>query len=198
MGRRVVYVVLIASFVLTGCCWQGEIPVKIFLDSKWDDDEQLAIMFGMEQWEDEAGLNFFEFVGDFDDYEFTFLEDIGDGRHVVYKLMEPNEDSLWLENNYDHDHHAPGSVLAGYGLRTDILLYWYRFFTYYSPNDRENYLIFLSNLATHESGHFLGLGHNNVDCSQSMMAPRGCTPDGEYREIAGGDVEQLCVFYDCP
>lgn len=197
MGRRVIYVVLIVFFVFTGCYGSDDVPFQIFLDSKWDEDEQLAIIFGMERWEDEAGINFFEFVGEFTDDEFTF-EDIDDGHHVVYKLMAPNEDTLWLEDNYDCNCYAPGSKLNGYGLHTDILLYWYRFSAYYGPDDRENYLIFLSNLITHESAHFLGLGHNNVDCSRSMMAPINCTPDGEYREIADEDVEQLCVFYDCP
>jgi hypothetical protein len=201
MARNSICAVLVAiAFSLSGCYGQdlSEGPIEIWFDPQWDADEQEALIIGMERHEEATGVNFFDFVGEVDDSEYT-MEDGEDGRHVVYKLTSANEDTDYIESrNITPAERDSGSYLAGYGLHTDILLYWYHFRNKYS-DVREDYLIFLANLATHESGHFLGLGHNNVGCDESLMTGNGmCVPRGEYVPITEEDVDQLCVFYDCP
>lgn len=201
MARHSACALLIAVvFVLSGCYGQnlGDGPVEIWLDSQWEADEQEALIVGMERLEDATGVDFFEFMGTYEDDEFT-SDDLDDGRHTVYKFVEPNADSTWLEVNYT-SRYSPGSMLYGYGLHTDILLYWYNF-----PGGADNhqanrdiYLVFLSNLVAHEADHFLGVGHNQVESGESLMAPHMGEQNGDYTEITEEDVSQLCVFYDCP
>lgn len=186
---------------LSGCLSQNldDGPVEIWLDARWDSEEQTAIIYGMERWEEETGINFFDFPGVYEDEdgEFSVEGDLYDGRHVVYKLMSPSEDSIWLEENYYSSVSGRRTGLRGYGLHTDIILFWYSISQEEALSVRDIYLVSLSNLVTHESGHFLGMGHNVVDCAESMMAPVSCRHNGNYREITENDVDQLCVFYDC-
>ena len=196
--RKIIFFV-VAIIFLSGCLSQNldDGPVEIWLDSRWDSEEQTAIIYGMERWEAETGINFFDFVGVYEDEdgEFSVEGDLYDKHHVVYKLLTPSEDSVWLEENYSSSVPGERGGLWGYGLHTDILLFWYEFSQEDFYSNREIYLVFLSNLATHESGHFLGMAHNVVDCGASMMAPHDCEQDGNYREITDDDVEELCVLY---
>jgi hypothetical protein len=188
MARRIAHSVLaIAVFTMFGCYGQdiSDGPIPIWLDSRWERLEKVT------------GLDFFNFVGLHEDSsgEFDF-DDIDDNRHVVYKLIEPNEDTLYFERRYAA---ANGRILSGYGLHSDILLYWYNFSPRFDASERDDYFVYISNLVTHESDHFLGPGHNDVACDASLMTGNGmCTPRGEYVEITQEDVAQLCVFYDCP
>jgi hypothetical protein len=199
--KKVTFVVSTFIF-LSGCLSQNldNGPVEIWLDAQWDSEEQTAIIYGMERWEEETGINFFNFPGVYEDEdgEFSVEDDLYDERHVVYKLLAPSEDSIWLEENYFSSVPGENAGLWGYGFHSDIILFWYEFSMDADMSERDIYLVFLSNIATHESGHFLGMGHNVVDCDESMMAPMDCEQDGSYRPITDNDVDELCVFYDCP
>ena len=197
MSWRAVSALLIVA--VSGCYGQdiSAGPIQIYLDSQWDAREVDAIRFGMERWENATGLDFFDFVGTYDDDEFS-TEDLDDGRHVVYKIMEPNADTDYLEGvnlrrlGLSTEN---GDYLAGYGLHTDILLFWYNFSDEDISEDRMDYFYYLANLVTHESGHFLGLGHNSVACDASMMSPNSCAGVNALIEITDEDINQICFIY---
>jgi hypothetical protein len=196
MCRNIVCAVL-AFATFAGCHAQQEIPVEIYLDSSWRQEEQDAIVFGMTRLEEATGLNFFDFMGTYENEDGGFtLDDIDDNRHVVYKLTTPNETTEAVAEAYKAE---TGNGLGGYGLRSDILIYYYNSSGKDTPENRDNYLVYLANIVVHETGHFLGLGHNRtVACDESLMAPHLCPPAGEYEEITADDIAQLCTFYECP
>lgn len=210
--------VLICLF-FSGCYGQ-ELPVDIYIDSNFEPDEQGAILRAINALEvalgERVGERVFYYRGLHDDENFG-LDDLDDGIHNIYQLREETPVTRYPEDMINDAYYYPEESyhIHGYGLHTDVMLYWYRFIPdndfecatndYYCDQEMEpesieelrNRMLYrLEELTMHELGHFLGMGHNNID-PESIMNIEYSAPYPETQVVPETDIEALCVFYDC-
>lgn len=183
---------LVVLLLTTGGCAQ-ELPVEIWLDTAFDQEETAAIRRAVDEWNElcrhrladpqaclaEVGRVREEFRP----------EAFSDDRHVVYKLAT---DSEWPRDPLDED-------TAGYGTRSDVILKTHTFadspFNPYWPKSllRYEYLLWLQHLALHELGHLLGLMHFN----HRPGVMNKWDKSGYDEHLSEADIDQFCLVYQC-
>jgi len=193
--------------ILSGCT--QNLPVDIWIDNNFDEREEVAILISIQRWEEATGRNIFTYRGRYKDNYFTF-SDMDDNRHVIYKIREPSVVTDHFVEATRARKNDSELELHGYGLHSDVLIYWYNF----AGNENGDYfdlidtghdeyevaMLFLSykleDLVMHELGHFLGLGHNNNRESIMCLERNRITWPGAP-EISEYDIRNFCRIYYC-
>lgn len=191
--------ICIFSMFICGCA--QTLPVDIWIGSNFEQEEAHAVLRAFDRWEQATGRQIVIYRGRHIDAHYDSWN-MTDDRHVVYKLENPTsttelfEDWACWRNGYKE--------LAGFAFQGDILIYWYNLEDNYAINPESEYydiahsffLWSLQNLTMHETGHFLGLGHN--DDPDSIMNPHRRHHWPEEDRISDRDVDDFCRLYDCP
>jgi len=195
---RLAVLVLCLSPVVTGCgldeiaraTFPQDLPVTIYIDEAFTDDEREEIFTAMNDWNIHAGArlkepqSILQFGGLVPHVDFSYPMFI-DGVHVVYKIYEPVPDVEWIRAKYDYD-------VAGYATKGDVLILCYAEFPEYigSVDTWAAYLRDVRRITVHEFGHLLGLSHfNNVPGVMNM--------DDDLAELAQSDLDAFCTLYEC-
>ncbi len=162
-------------FVIFLCGCYPDIPIKYYIHSEWEPDEVAAILEATENWENATCLDLFEYQGIHRDAGFTdWRENLGDGKKVIYP-----EDSLWIDGK-DGDDDAIATAAE------DIIILR-RFLS-----DLDT----LSEIAGHELGHWLGLGHQ--DNGEPTIMAAWSSSDYNRPTPQKPEVDALCDKYGCP
>jgi len=195
--------ILLSSFlvILSGCT--QNLPVVIWIDDNFSEEEEYFILSAIQEWEDATEKNIFHYRGRHIDNEFN-IEDLGDERHVIYKIIEPTEGSRFFVDMRIAETGDETHDLFGWGMHSDVLIYWYNLLDVYIEGVKEDrldeaheFLMWkLEDLVLHELGHFLGISHNdNVESIMCKNRQRENYPDPSL--VSSYDVESFCRIYNC-
>lgn len=187
----------ILAFFISGCLediiqqtFPQELPVTIYIDEAFIEDEREEILAAMEDWNIHAGARLknpkkiLQFGGLVPHEDFT-RDKFVDGVHVVYKIYEPVPDVEWIRKTYEYS-------VAGYATKGDVLILCYIIFPEYigSTDTWNEYLWDVRRITVHEFGHLLGLSHFFND-------PGVMNVDDYIGELIESDLEAFCIFYEC-
>lgn len=170
-----------AGILLMGCGVSQ--PMHMSLEDNWTPQQQEHIRNDMHRWEKATNHLVTFIVSDTPFHDITGgfeVSDLADGVNVLYKLVKPNPTTDWLIDTSDED-------LIGYGLNTDVLIYWYKLGLSDSPYQD---LYYLDPLILHEIGHHFGMGHiRNHPAIMDDLSWIDC--------ITQWDLESFCSIYGC-
>jgi len=185
------------------------LPIEIFVEDSWQDDEAAAISKAIEGWNqvgalmNDPGPVFIEAGRAPDRYS---REKTGDGRSVVYRLT--GHPSFRLSK--------PLESAEGWQEGDDVAIALYMFPSEFPGSDGERhpsavdqrtlYLRHLTALSLHEFGHLLGFGHvdseYSVMCSDPSCYKLGPKPKDpldwpEPKKVTEYDIGRFCRTYGC-
>ncbi len=170
-----------AALALAACGRPDELPLPIYVEDSWSDEETAQIRLAIDEWNAVAAAHLKEpqLLLDYrgrihDAFE---PEDFGDDIHVIYRIGSPEQVPEFLRSE------PPG----GYGTFGDILL-----FTFNLCPDCDQYPDFLRIVSLHELGHFIGLPH--LEHRPAIMKPGW---DDRTEHLTEGDIEAFCIAYEC-
>lgn len=170
---------------------RADLPVIIYIDSRFTEDEEQVIVSAMDEWNAKAGERLkspgpvFIYVGRYVDEDGFRPEDLVDGRHVIYRVDHPTEEYYSLQG-------ARTTGVYGYATLGDILLFFFKFIDGPDGSDeREKHLFFVRMTVLHELGHMLGLGH--FEFQEDLMNAEAIN----VRHISEADIEEFCILYEC-
>lgn len=196
-------------FFLVGCSSQTKDTEEntimyFFLSDDWIEEEATAIIESAEYWEQEIGIDFFEFGGYISHNEGFHNEDMYDGLMVIYPFSRSsiNEDiASLLEYEGGFSGYYLGDILLFraldfeevdenicYTQRDSVYICNTREEIYENPSFSHYINEFLPRVSTHEFGHAIGL--DDHDEAPSIM-------EGNSSEITGIDIENVCKIYSC-
>jgi len=201
--------------VFSACAEWQDLPVQIYVDTRFSDLEQEGIADAVAEWNRQAGCRYaygdvvLEIAGTVTD-DFT-ERDYEDGVHVIYRISNPIEAEQYLQNVY-----GGADSTLGNATLADVILIMYNFDRFMIELEAEQCersaqlgydnqnlqasldrfrFHFVRNLALHELGHLLGLLHHND--RPGVMNDDGLSFLSGSEFLTDADLDAFCLIYDC-
>ncbi len=181
-----VLLALSAAALLTSAC-APPLPREFYVESRWSPEERQMILDSAEKWNavgrEYLGIDrILVYRGVYDDPDGFHPDDLGGSESVVYRGEK--------DADYDFiDEGEEGASVIGYGTWGHVILYR---FAMCGDDGVLNEGLFRQT-ATHEFGHFLGLGHVPDDTKALMFWLAGDNSD----TITRHDIQAFCLVHDC-
>lgn len=183
-----------------GCAPQ--LPIEIWIDSDWDDDETETVLQAMDLWKEGTEADIFDYQGRI---ESEYSDDnYKDNQHVIYKILSSGNEELRDRIGNIMEEHEVNGVEAFAGRDRDIVFLYYTLNRNPEYDDREifdgqytlrdQYLNGVQDTIMHEIGHLFGMRHNSEDSIMNTIRANRFPDDPFLRER---DVNEFCEIYDC-
>lgn len=175
---------------LNACNFGDNLPKTLWLDQAWNDQEALVIVQEVEVWNamcrEYVGFDCIEIArGRHADPDGFDLEDLSDGRHVIYRVSEMDDPYRYLSE--DESCPAKPRCISGWSTEEDTLIFVFMW-------GRWGCAECMRGTVLHELGHFLSLMHVNFDPTALMYSGH---QESEVLWLTANDIRAFCLVHDC-